>query len=426
MAGYAHNPVSPARPAPAIPARYLRPLITFATAAALALAPNACTRRIEIEPPPEGVPTVRVLLLRGRDRAEVRIPGPYRIVLRTDSDETEELAAGDGLATTVVTYQRGDISVSGVIARAPGIVEFIPQDVPFRLDGSSYRGSLLIAPGSDGLRAINLVDMEGYLRGVVPGEMYTNWPEAALQAQAVAARTYALARMRARADRDYDLVSTTADQRYAGLDAEKGTTDAAVLATAALALYHRGWPFAAYYHSCCGGHTADPLSALGDPRSPIQPVPCTYCEDSREFEWTQRIPRQETLAKLGVEGATGIQIAQRSPDGRVTQVDVRRGDEPPVSMTGAAFRQRVGGMVVRSTLFRVRRDGDRYVFQGRGFGHGVGMCQWGARGMAEAGNDFRQILEAYYPGAELRSAYELEDGGDHSPTNADPGETAGG
>jgi len=426
VAGYADNPVRPTGSASVSPARYLRSLVTFATAAVFALAPNACTRRIEIEPPPEGVPTVRVLLFSGRDRAEVRIPGPYRIVLRTDSDESEELAAGDGLATTVLTYRRGDVSVGGVIARAPGIVEFIPQEVPFRLDGTSYRGSLLVAPGSGGLRAINLVDMEGYLRGVVPSEMYTNWPEAALQAQAVAARTYALARMRARTDRDYDLVSTTADQLYAGLDAEKSTTDAAVLATAGLALYYRGLPLTAYYHSCCGGHTADPLSVLGDARSPIQPVPCTYCEDSREFEWTQRISRQEVLDKLGVEGATGIDIAPRTPDDRVTQVDVRRGDDPPASMTGTAFRWRVGTLVVRSTMFWVRRDGDRYVFRGRGFGHGVGMCQWGARGMAEAGNDYRQILEAYYPGAELRSAYELEGEPVHSPTEADSGGTAGG
>ncbi|MFW6159132.1 MAG: SpoIID/LytB domain-containing protein [Planctomycetota bacterium] len=384
--------------------RLLRLLIGLA-AAACGLGPGACARKTEIPPAPGGVPTIRVLLFSGRDRAEVRITGPYRLVLRSDAAEPEELASGDELETTEVTCQRGDVSVERVVLRAPGTVEFLPQGAPFELDGTRYRGSLRVSPGRGGLRAINVVDLEGYVRGVVPGEMYPGWPAEALRAQAVAARTYALARMRARRDNRYDVVSTPADQHYLGLEGETEATSAAVAATAGEALHHKGWPFAAYYHACCGGQTADPLAALGDPRSPIQPVRCPYCKGTRYFEWSRRISRARLLEKLGLPGAAGLRVVERGADGRVCRVDVLRSGRRPVNLTGPAFRERVGTGVIRSAWFRARRDGDEYVFRGFGFGHGVGMCQWGAKGMADAGKTYREVLAWYYPGTRLKAAF---------------------
>ncbi|MFO7898259.1 MAG: SpoIID/LytB domain-containing protein, partial [Planctomycetota bacterium] len=379
-------------------------LLTGLVASACALGPGACARKTEIPPAPGGVPTIRVLLFAGRDRTEVRIPGPYRVVLRSDAAEPEELASGDELGATEVTCQHGDVTVERVVVRAPGTVEFLPQGVPFELDGRRYRGSLRVSPSGGGLRAINVVDLEGYVRGVVPGEMYPDWPAAALRAQAVAARTYALARMRARRDRSYDVVSTPADQHYLGLEGETKATSAAVAATAGGALHHQGWPLAAYYHACCGGRTADPLAALGDPRSPIRPVRCPYCKGTRYFEWSRRISRARVLDRLGIPGAVGLRVAETGADGRVRRVDVLRSGRRPVSLTGPTFRERVGTGAIRSAWFRARRDGDEYVFAGFGFGHGVGMCQWGAKGMADAGKTYRDVLAKYYPGTRLKVA----------------------
>jgi len=348
---------------------------------------------------------------------------------RVEQRGSQVRAVGSGGATT---WRSGPLIVRSV---GDGFVTY---------GGRRWRGELWAHPTTAGVTVVNRVAVESYLRGVVPLELDAFAPSdaAALQAQAVAARSYVYSRLPEFQPRDvairqaalpYDLRATTSDQVYGGVDAERAPSDRAVSSTTGLVIRFDGAVVSAPYHSACGGSTAEPTELW---RSEAEPwlrrvsdrVPGTtdryYCDIAPRFHWTrawdeatlrgvlEHYLRESSGVRGPLRAVRGLTIASRTESGRVGTLVVRT-DAGQAELRGNDIRfavRTVGGDILPSTYFSVETEGDgggrlsRITIRGNGNGHGVGMCQWGAVGRARAGQDFRAILRAYFPGTSVEPA----------------------
>jgi stage II sporulation protein D len=303
------------------------------------------------------------------------------------------------------------------------------------VNGKRYRGEVVLTALDDGLLVANRLHIEDYLRGVVPLEIGRRvaGEEAAVAAQAVAARSYAHVRTAGAQARPYDLVATVQDQVYGGADAELPIADAAVWATRGLVLTYAGRAVNAPYHSTCGGSTAEVSEVWYRSRNEpylrrvsdrIGDSDRFYCDPSPRFRWTKTLERTVLTSALeryltqyvSVPGGRvgtprGVEVDSKTASGRVATLAIRT-DRGRFLIRGndVRFVMRVpNGEILNSTYFSVRTERDaagqlaRATFEGGGYGHGIGMCQWGAIGRARAGQDFRSILSTYYPGTSLAS-----------------------
>lgn len=267
--------------------------------------------------------------------------------------------------------------------------------------GLRLRGELIVLRGLRGLVVVNVVDLEDYLAGVLGSEMPRSYPLEALKAQAVAARTYALNKKIELFGADAHLGSSVISQVYRGLEAEDARTREAVAATRGVVLTHELQPIEAYFHASCGGRTELGAEALGRPLPYLRTVRCP-CASLRESRWTLRVPRGELADRMGLAPAAAgrLAVAERTASGRV-----RRLRAGVTSVDAVPLRARMGYARLRSLDFELSWDGATAVFSGRGFGHGAGLCQWGARLRAEQGWSYERILAEYYPGTELQPLY---------------------
>ena len=279
---------------------------------------------------------------------------------------------------------------------------------PIRLNGREYPSPLDIVRSGDGIAVVNDVPLEDYVVGVVRAEASEKWPPEMLRAQATAARTYAAHRRLLGAGKPFHILASTAHQQYAGKVPPSSPIWAAVRDTAGQVLLWEGEVFPAFYHTESGGYTEDPRSVFAAQNMPgLKPVRCDFSAGSPHFYWNLDLrlsDLSETLRRNGFDtGAiSAIDVSERTPSLRASSVTVR-GDRAVVTVRGNDFRRMLGYDTFKSTLFAVALDGDWARFTGRGYGHGVGMCQWGAKGMAEQGYSARQILEYFYPGTTLGS-----------------------
>ena len=480
--------VLPGRPSPAVP------LASMASLAASLVDRLPAPQAI----PSPGGPLLRVLLQQG-DLLEPRALGGGMRLMDGQGRELAVLAAGERLRISregsLLRLARPDATDPGLaaplrvplqdLALAPAVaVAGVPAE-PGALVGlgrRAYRGSLLVRPEGMGLQALNLISLETYLPSVVGSEMPARWPAAALRAQAVAARTYALAQVRPAAA--FDLKATVASQAYLGVEAETDSTRAAVAATRALVLRHGGALIDAVFHSSSGGSTENSGEMWNRQLPYLTSVP-DRDDLSPWRQWTVRFdPDQLRRAFREIDGARRIEVLAASSTGRVRRARVI-GPAGSLDLSGSELRQRLG---LRSTLVRFHFEepappvpggsggittatalaaaeaaggsaagdgarqrqapwrsgppgppapppplpplgaaagpglggdaagGDRpsevlvpllsppppsLEVVGRGFGHGVGMSQWGAYALALRGKDYGDILRYYYRGAEL-------------------------
>jgi stage II sporulation protein D len=278
----------------------------------------------------------------------------------------------------------------------------------FVFAGRRYRGSFTYTPEGE---VVSTVPLEDYLCSVVSREMPHSWPSAALQVQAIAARTYVLQRSNPR--RSYDLVPSEADQVYTGIDAEQPQTTAAVEATAGQVLRFGSGFAQIAYSSCCGGHTESNAGAWGGALLPyLGGVVCPYCTASPWYAWKQSVPMERVASALTRElGTIGDlqSAALDAPDGSGrAQFWMFSGAGGTQRVKASDVRKALGARTVPSLLVR-RLSTDApptqapptLAIEGGGLGHGVGLCQWGARGMALTGADARAILAFYFPGTEI-------------------------
>jgi stage II sporulation protein D len=254
------------------------------------------------------------------------------------------------------------------------------------------------------LVVVNEVGLEEYVAGAIAGEMPTGWAEEALRAQAVVSRTYALHQRDAHRDRAWHLEAGTRSQVYVGLEAPEPAQRAA-RDTRCQVLTHDGTPILAAFHSASGGHTASAGEVWGRDLDYLVDMPVTGEDDSPDTYWRAAISRPTLGRALGAAGHPIGEVVEavveaRTPSGRVRWIRFR-GERGEVRLTGRQLRRALGESTLRSTLFELRSHDDDFVFVGSGRGHGVGMSQWGARGLAERGATYREILEQFYPGARL-------------------------
>jgi stage II sporulation protein D len=300
-----------------------------------------------------------------------------------------------------------------------------------RIDGHDYRGEVSILPGSSGLTVVNRLGIESYLAGVLSAEMGRRDPTEvqALYAQAVISRTYAVRNQGKRRALGFDLYGTVADQVYGGVDAETAMSWDAVRTTRAQIVTWKGQPIDAFFYSTCGGRTesgAAVFQLAGDPYlksvSDLDPDGQAYCRFSPRFRWREEysgdslaamlrrtLPGVTNLSPNAVTRIQDVKVTRRTASGRVDAVEFRVNGRR-VTVTGQAVRRAFvtgdGGML-RSTAFDIqeRADGAQVSWlavSGRGAGHGVGFCQWGAVGRAREGQNYEQILQAYYPSTTLQ------------------------
>lgn len=274
----------------------------------------------------------------------------------------------------------------------------------FTFNGRPFRGTFSrTADGS----IVNLVDLEQYLYAVVPHEMPPSWQPAALQAQAICARTYVL--QRSNPQREYDVVPSELDQVYPGVAGETLSGRTAVDGTAGQVLRY-GASFASVaYSSCCGGHTEASSDAWGGaPLAYLGGVVCPYCTASPNYRWTTDVALDAIATRFAAQLAPfgtlhGVRVSAQDPSGRARGFELIA-DRGSALVKGSAFRLGVGPRVVRSLLITgVRPDAPSsgVAFDGGGLGHGVGLCQWGAQGMALTGRSASEIVAFYFPGTQI-------------------------
>lgn len=295
------------------------------------------------------------------------------------------------------------------------------------LGKACYPGSILFRATNGRLDAINSVDVEDYLRGVVPyeiGKLDSSRIEA-LKAQAVAARTYAYKHFNSREAMGFDVYADTKDQVYKGLASATPLTDAAVKATAGVVMTYNDEFIIAYYHSTCGGITetlatwnrADLpyLKSVPDKRPNGKP----WCDESSYTKWERRFADKE-IAKLFKANAIeakaifsskngadfkkikSIKIKDKLKSGRIMTLRVETDKshfDVLTDRTRWLFKK--AGTILPSSFFSIKKDGKEWVLTGTGFGHGVGMCQMGVRARAQAGQSYQEILSHYYQGITL-------------------------
>ncbi len=314
---------------------------------------------------------------------------PYR---RTTANGSASYTAG----SFTLTAEKGQIYFSG--KPVGQFVEFAPTE-GFALAGKTYRGNLYAVYDGGTILFINRIALEEYLLGVVPSEVPASFPEAVLQAQAILARTYAISRLSPKGQ--YDICSTEKCQVYGGVNAEHPKHTTAVLATRGLIVSYNNKPISALYHADSGGFTASSEEVWGGSIPYLIARPDPYSESSNS-NWSKEISPaavQLSLNNMGspVGSVSSIEMVSESESGRPASIRIT-GSSKTIILQGALASRLLRGLGLKST----RGHFEGWTFYGQGSGHGVGMSQWGARGMViSQGWDYRMILGYYYPGTFL-------------------------
>jgi stage II sporulation protein D len=285
----------------------------------------------------------------------------------------------------------------------------VSAPVYLKMNGRKYRSKVEIFPSDSGMLVVNELPLEDYLAGLINCEISSQWPMEAIKAQAVVARTYALYQKEARKNSTYDLESSVIDQVYNGCEIEDSRAVRGVRETAGEVLTYNNSVIQAFYHSSCGGHTESSENVWGYPLPYLQGVEDSYCLAAPSARWEQTIPliRIESLLRTNgyqVAGLRDIKTGRRNRSGRVADLLLTCANGRQ-SISAVGFRKAVGYTLIKSTNFEVRISGGDAVFSGIGYGHGVGLCQWGSKQRAGDGFDYREILSYYYPGTKLEKMY---------------------
>lgn len=364
------------------------------------------------QPARKAEPILRIGLQQGASALTVT-PLVSKMQLRTESSKAYPLKAAEPVE---IRWQNGSFLVGTEklkgerLQLAPAVA--LPDDAHFALAGRSYRGILEILAKKGGLTAVNLVPLDDYLLSVVPEEMPTDWPAEALKAQSVAARSFALHNRDRHGADGFDLCTTTHCQVYTGVGAEKTASTAAIKATEGEVLFYGTEPIDALFHTDSGGMTENSENVWGSFVPYLRAVKDT---PAKTMPWTKEVPAAVFEQKLAAKGhkvgkvrslvLSNLQIgkaaADRTASGRVKTMTVK-GTKGTASLTGNELRSMFG---LKSTLFDVKLQGSKVVFAGFGFGHGLGISQWGAKRLAADGMKYGDILHHYYAGVTLKKIY---------------------
>jgi stage II sporulation protein D len=263
------------------------------------------------------------------------------------------------------------------------------------VNGTHYPGNIAIWKGAGGLYLINELPLEEYIKSVVSAEVGADWDMEALKAQAVMSRTYALFQKIQNSKASYDITSSVLHQVYKGAQ-ENARISYAVMNTEGEVLTYNGKLIEAFYHSTSGGLTEAPEEVFGKSYPYLKPV-ATTCETSPYWIWERRVPIEEIEKALTLSGIQDIHPSSYTSTKRIKTVDVVH-NSGTLTVKAVELRKLLGWNRLPSTNFTVSRDNGTMVFDGKGYGHGVGLCQWSALEMARSGMNYKEILSYFYPG----------------------------
>lgn len=297
-----------------------------------------------------------------------------------------------------VSAAAGGIKVGGKIFKEE-MIKFSSELIPLKVEGRMFRGEIEVYLKNAKLIVVNKLDIEDYVKGVINKEAIPSWPIEAKKTQAVLARTFAVYQKMFNPRSTYfDLAPTVLDQVYDGLGKEDVSSVEAVNATKGEVITLGSDPAKIYFHSTCGGTISSSAEIWKKDEPHLQELHCPYCTKSSLYRWTRKLKAADLAKKLGVKSVKSIKTVRGK-----TRVDsvVVDGKKIPVNK----FRELVGFSVIWSNDFSVSKNGGIFVFNGKGAGHGVGVCQWGMAGMAAQGKNHYEILKFYLKGIEIRKMY---------------------
>ncbi len=280
------------------------------------------------------------------------------------------------------------------------------QGQNLKIDGKDMPEKILLSADQDQIHLIGVLPLEEYLTGVIASEMPLSWPLESLKAQAIAARSYALAVIRERSKQPWHLESSVLDQVFRPLVKHEKSellkkAELAVSSTQGIELLDpsKRRILKAFYHADCGGRTtlAKNVWQNGVNTGVAQDSSCPTAPKS---QWTLRVPAKELVQRMGLE-ISEMRFIRPSAKDRISKVLVASAEGVQKVFSANDFRQRIGFQELKSTQFEVVKENEDYVFKGKGYGHGVGLCQWGSRALAQRGLGYKAILKHYYPLAHL-------------------------
>jgi stage II sporulation protein D len=346
---------------------------------------------------------VRVEVVKDAESLNFRVNGRYEV----QDVSRKVLYRGSKLNTTITAY--GESILIGKMSFDASKIFIKPEDDDdIAIGERKFKGMAQFIKKENGhISAINYIGLEEYIKGVLYHEASHYWPVEALKAQAIISRTFAVRQMQVNSAMNYDVTSDVYSQVYGGKTSERYRTNKAVNGTQGLVLTYQGKILPAYFHATCAGHTED-VSLLWDVSSPpLKGVVCGFCKDSPHFSWHAVFSRyaiKQKLSKAGykIDAVKDITINGRDESARVTSLKIS-GDKQELNIPAKVFRNMMGSDIIRSTNFTVDVNKDGVAFEGFGWGHGVGLCQWGAYFMAKEGRRYQEILKHYYPGSDVET-----------------------
>jgi stage II sporulation protein D len=347
---------------------------------------------------------IRVAIIQDAASLSLKTSGLFEI---TDASARNILYRGKNLKTTVTAY-KGGILLAGKTFNLAKIVLSINEPDVAIINGRKFRGNIrFIKKDNLHLLVVNQINLEDYIKGILYHESSHYWPIEALKAQAIASRTYAVYQMQENRAKDFDVTSDVYSQVYGGSTSERYRTNKAVEETLALIITYQDKPIPAYFHATCAGHTEDASVLWKTDLAPLKGVACDFCKESPHYNWHYVIFIGELREELKNAGYNlgmikEIQILGRNNSGRSTELNLVT-DRNELKIPAKDLRNIVGPDLIRSTKFNVTIEGQDAIFEGTGWGHGVGLCQWGAYFMAKQGWDAKKILQYYYPGTDVKT-----------------------
>jgi len=362
--------------------------------------------------------TIRVKLFSGMELASLDVGGSVPLTISVGNNSVTLAAASYDAQTNMLvgastTVRPGSAAIT-ITSMAPIAVSAVgATPIPTR----HYNGKLVLQRVGSSLLAVNVVDVESYIASTLASEMSPGWAAESLRAQAIVSRTYAVRAAARSAARPYDVTDDTSNQVYRGLDGVAPSFVGAASTTAGMVVLANNEPADVYYSSACGGFTADSIELTGHAGPAyLNGVPDTnpngqpYCARAPYYAWENTVQPEPMARVLDMTSGdiADLEVKDRWRDGRVKTMRVVRMGASALDLDGRQFYLRcssqLGYKVLPSAMFEVERSEYGFTFKGHGLGHGVGMCQWGARGRADAGVTAKEILSAYFPGTSVSGA----------------------
>ena len=351
--------------------------------------------------------SVRIAIFQDLDEFDISVRGEYKILDAVNKRILDEGWVLRDRKVKIRAEQTNGIRI-GLKNYPVNKLTIAPTfDATVYINQRRFSGAVnIIRTADQKLLLVNVVGLEAYIKGVLYHEVSHRWPMDALKSQAVAARSYAIYRMQNSADKDFDVTNDIYSQVYGGKTSERYRTNLAVEWTKNQVLTYAGKILPAYFHATCAGHTENVSELWKQDILPLKGVFCPYCKNSPHYNWKQNFRLKDIQDKLNAAGykiglIQDIRIVERNRSNRIRKLLITDRQGESLAISGKDFRNLVGPNLIRSNNYDIEMKGYFFDMNGHGWGHGVGLCQWGADEMARQHYKYDEILNFYYPAAKI-------------------------